>query len=208
MVLPPKSAPRERWLTREEAAHLILTAWHYREQQNFRATDRRTRRHVARFMIVASYMGSRAGVICGASIEPTRPAGRPWIDLVNGVFYGRPEGLRATKKRRQTVPVPPQLLTHLRRWRAAGQRYVVEWNGKPVSKVTRAHAAAVRDAGLGPDVTPHTWRHTAATWLMQAGTDLWEASGYLGMTVEVLERVYGHHRTDRFASVRRKRKAA
>ncbi len=42
-------------------------------------------------------------------------------------------------------------------------------------------------------VTPHTLRHTAATWLMRAGTDLWQAAGYLGMTVETLERVYGHH---------------
>lgn len=208
VVLPPKSPPRERWLTREEAAHLILTTWRYREQQNFRATDRHTRRHVARFMLVASYMGSRAGVICGASIEPKRPAGRPWIDLANGMLYGRPEQQRATKKRRQTVPIPPPLLAHLRRWRTRGQRYVVEWNGKPVLRVTKAHAAAVRDAGLGPDVTAHTWRHTAATWLMQAGADLWDAAGYLGMTVEILERVYGHHRPDRFAGVRRKRKAA
>jgi integrase len=36
-------------------------------------------------------------------------------------------------------------------------------------------------------------RHTAATWLMQHRTDLWTAAGYLGMTVEVLERIYGHH---------------
>jgi integrase len=36
-------------------------------------------------------------------------------------------------------------------------------------------------------------RHTAATWLMQAGVDVFEASGYLGMSVEVLLEVYGHH---------------
>jgi hypothetical protein len=29
--------------------------------------------------------------------------------------------------------------------------------------------------------------------MMMAGTDLWEAAGYLGMTVETLERNYGHH---------------
>lgn len=31
VVLPEKSPPRERWLTREEAAGLILAAWRYRE---------------------------------------------------------------------------------------------------------------------------------------------------------------------------------
>jgi integrase len=54
----------------------------------------------------------------------------------------------------------------------------------------------VRDAGLGEDVTPHTLRHTAATWLMQGGTDLWIAAGFLGMSVETLERTYGHHHPD------------
>ena len=44
--------------------------------------------------------------------------------------------------------------------------------------------------------TPHTLRHTAATWLMQLGVDFWVASGYLGMTVATLTTVYGHHHPD------------
>jgi len=36
-------------------------------------------------------------------------------------------------------------------------------------------------------VTPHTPRHTAATSRMQAGVDLWQAAGFLGMWVETLE---------------------
>jgi hypothetical protein len=31
---------------------------------------------------------------------------------------------------------------------------------------------------------------------MQAGTDLWEAAGFLGMTVEMLSERYGHHHPD------------
>ena len=42
----------------------------------------------------------------------------------------------------------------------------------------------VADAGLGAD---------AATWHMQAGTDMWEAAGYLGTIVEMLSAPYGHH---------------
>jgi hypothetical protein len=38
---------------------------------------------------------------------------------------------------------------------------------------------------------------------MQRNADLWEASEFLGMTPEVLLRVYGHHRTDRLKSVHR-----
>jgi integrase len=45
-------------------------------------------------------------------------------------------------------------------------------------------------------ITPHVLRHTAATWLMQAGVDLWVAAGFLGMTVKQLEDTYGHHHPD------------
>ena len=31
---------------------------------------------------------------------------------------------------------------------------------------------------------------------MQGGGDLWQIAGFLGMTVEMLERVYGHHHLD------------
>ena len=31
---------------------------------------------------------------------------------------------------------------------------------------------------------------------MQAGVDKWEAAGFLGMNVEMLDRVYGHHHPD------------
>jgi integrase len=208
VVLPEKPEARERWLTKSEAAHLILSAWRYREQQNFRATDRRTRRHVARFMVVARWMGSRAGVICSASIEPKRPPGCAWINLTTGMFYGRPAGERKTRKQKQLVRVPASLLAHLRRWRAAGQRYAVEWNGCPVLRVTKAHAAAVAAAGLGPDVTPHTWRHSLATWLMQDGVDPFKAAGFLAMSVETLTRVYGHHHPDHSADVHRRKRAA
>ena len=51
-------------------------------------------------------------------------------------------------------------------------------------------------AGLRDKVTPHTLRHTAATWLMQRGVPIWEAAGFLGMSPEVLQDTYGHHHPD------------
>ncbi len=32
--------------------------------------------------------------------------------------------------------------------------------------------------------------------MMQAGIDMWEAAGALGMSVEMLERTYGQHHPD------------
>jgi integrase len=57
-------------------------------------------------------------------------------------------------------------------------------------------------AGLDEDVIPHTLRHTAATWLMQLGVDMWEAAGYLGMSIKMLEEVYGHHHPDHQKAIR------
>jgi len=190
--LPQRGLPRERWLTRGEVARMVWEAWRYREKQNAVGTDRRTRRHIARFILVALYSGSRRAAVCGAALEPT--AGRGWVDLDRGVFYRRAVGVRETKKRTPAIPLPPRLLAHLRRWKRLGQTFAVEWNGEAIASPRKAFERVVTSAGLDPrEVTPHILRHTAATWLMQAGTDLWEAAGYLGMTVEMLSERYGHH---------------
>jgi integrase len=70
---------------------------------------------------------------------------------------------------------------------------VVHYQGCRVTKLRRSWANARTAAGLGNEVVPHVLRHTAATWLMRFGVPLWEAAGYLGMTEEVLEAIYGHH---------------
>lgn len=195
VVLPEKSLPRERWLSRPEAARLLWAAWRARQidaNNKDAPTVRPIGRHVARFILVGLYSGTRAGAICGASLA--RLNGRGFIDLDQGVFYRRPEGARETKKRQPPAPLSPRLLAHLRRWRRLGlcESAIVEWNGRPVERVNKAFAKAAKAAGL-EGVSPHTLRHTAATWLMQAGCDLWEAAGFLGMTVETLQATYGHH---------------
>ncbi|NGO52328.1 tyrosine-type recombinase/integrase [Allomesorhizobium camelthorni] len=225
IVLPEKPGARERWLTRSEAARLIWTAWRMKQSWKGRPSDRRTGRHLARFILVALYTGTRSGAVCGAAIRPT--PGRGFVDLERGVFYRRAPGTKETKKRQPPVRLPSRLLVHLRRWAATdldiktkargrgkniGRKishdYVVEWNGKSVTSVKKAFRAACEAAGLGwyegegqerkfrTDITPHTLRHTAATWLMQAGADPWKAAGFLGMTVDVLLSTYGHHHPD------------
>src|SRR5262245_16062851 len=193
VVLPAKPVGRARWCTRSEAARLLWAAWRFREMQKGQPTDRRTRRHVAKFILVALYTGTRAGAVCAAALEPTE--GRGWIDLAKGIFYRRPAGERESKKRRPPVPLPERLLVHLRRWRRLGQRFAAEWTGDPVKDCDKAFRNVASAAGL-PDVTPHVLRHTAATWLMQLGTDKWEAAEYLGMTAEQLDETYGHHHPD------------
>ncbi|MGU3417705.1 tyrosine-type recombinase/integrase [Methylobacterium sp. D54C] len=190
VVLPERGAARERWLTRSEAARLIRSAYRYTETKGPRR-GQHTRRHVARFILVALYTGTRAGAVCGASLGKVS-SGSGWIDLDRGIFFRRGAGQRETKKRQPPAELPVRLLAHLRRWHAQGSTHVVEWNGKPVGTgIEKAFRRAAESAGLH-DVTPHTLRHTAATWLVANGVPLEKAADFLGMTVETLDRVYRH----------------
>ena len=46
--------------------------------------------------------------------------------------------------------------------------YVLHINGTPIGDIKKGFGAACERAGI-KDVTPHTLRHTAATWRMQSG---------------------------------------
>ena len=155
--VPFKGEPRDRWLTRKEAAALIWHCWRYREKQTIHAgaskgrpvqTDRRPLRHVAQLILIGLYTGTRAGAVASAS--PYAEQGRSYVDLERGIFYRKPIGKRATKKRATPAPVPPRLLAHLRRWtkRKLIATCFVEFSGKPVSSVKRGFASAVQLARL------------------------------------------------------------
>jgi integrase len=180
VTLPPRGVARERWLTRSEAARLLWAAWRAKQIMRDKETMRSVGQHVARFILVGLYTGTRSSAICAAALMPT--VGRGYVDLDQGVFYRGGIGRRQTKKRQPPVKLPRRLLTHMRRWadRGLAKNSVVEWNGKPVASVRKSFRAAVEAAGLGADVTPHILRHTCATWLMQSGVDLWHARVFSG----------------------------
>lgn len=205
VLLPQKGQPRDRWLTRSEAAKLLWVCWRNRERQAVvkndpqaprRETDKRPLRHLARFLLIGLYTGTRASAIASASPRPA--VGRSFVNLETGLFYRKALGNAETNKRQPTIPIPPRLLAHLRRWARLGliREHFVEFNGKPLKSVKTAFKSAVSLAAIDPPASPHTLRHTAATWMMQNGVSLWTAAGFLGMSVEMLERVYGHHHPD------------
>jgi integrase len=208
--LPPKSPSKDRWLTREEAARLLWVCWRTKEVQTRSRkgdkgpgvpTKKYRWRHIARFILVGLYSGTRASAICSAALSKREGSG--YVDLENGVFYRRRVGVAETNKRQPSIRMPDRLVAHMKRWaevrpdgKTISKQFVVEYQGEPIGQINKGFAAAVKAAGLGPDVTPHVLRHTAATWMMQNGAVLWSAAGFLGMSVEMLERVYGHHHPD------------
>lgn len=178
VVLPAKPQPRQRWLTRSEVARLL---WASRRQT-----------HLKRFILLSVYTGSRSGVVLGLQWSQ--------IDLSKGEMARTAAGKAAhAKKLAPRVRLGKRILAHLRRWKmidGGSVRYLCQYDGAKVQKLRRSWRAAVDRAGLGGDVVPHSLRHTRATWLMQAGISPWEAAGALGMSVEMIERTYGHHHPD------------
>jgi integrase len=177
--LPDSPQPRERWLTRAEAAALLRAA----------LREPRVRLYLPLFILLGLYTGERKEAILSLR----------WVqvDLEAGRINFNLPGSRRTNKRRARIPIPSKLLPHLRRARRRGTEigFVVHDNGVRLKDIKKSFASACGRATL-EEVSPHTLRHTCATWLMKSGVSTWDAAGFLGMTEETLRRVYGHHHPD------------
>jgi len=66
-----------------------------------------------------------------------------------------------------------------------------------MASVKKGFRSAVGLAQLPGKMTPHTLRHTAASWLMKGGIPICEAAGFLGMHRKSCRTTYGHHHPDR-----------
>jgi len=176
IVLPDKSEPRERWLTEEEAHRLRRAAMKHE--------------HLYRFVILALKTGSRSAVLFNLKWEQ--------VDLRSGVLTRKAAGeTEAANKRKPPVKLGRAVVRLMKRWkkRDGKIKHVIHYDGQPIQKLRRSWDSACLEAGL-EDVSPHTLRHTRATWLMQKGIDPWEASGHLGMSLRTLENTYGKHHPD------------
>lgn len=199
---PPRPPGRERSLERGEIAALIRAA---------RSSPRT--RHLARFILVAYYTGTRPGATCRLRWSPSLAGGH--VDLARGVLYRRPPGTAETRKRQPPIRIPSRLLLHLRRWRREDEAMarraglplgaipIVHFYGRPVGKFRSSWGTVRAVAGLGADVVPHTLRHTSITHACQGGADPWEVCGFYGISMEELQRTYLHHHPSHQGSVGR-----
>lgn len=202
--LPAKGKPRSKYLTRSEVARLLWACWRHkrpqvpprgsRKGQTVESANYYDLRHIARFILMGIYTGSRSTPILRASIYAA--SGRAYLDLDAGLYYRRPEDMtEADNKQSPTCRIPARLLAHLRRWRDRKliAQFVVEWQGEPVKSIKTGWKTAVAEAGLSGKVVRHTLRHTCVTWLKQKSVSSFDVGNFVGMSEAMVERVYGHH---------------
>ncbi len=170
---PKENPPKDRWLTKPEAARLLRAAGPYP--------------YLRRLILLGLYTGSRPGVLLALRWEQ--------VDLGAGILHRLPHGVKQdAKKRAPPVRLGRRIQAHLRRWQRldGSGEFVCHLDGRPVEDPHGSWAKIIAAANL-KGVTRHTLRHTRATWMMQADVPIWEAAGFLGMSIKMLERVYGHH---------------
>ena len=184
--LPPKSPAREDYFwSRDEAARRI------------RAARRRPEtHHIVRMILIGIYSGTRSGAMFKLRWLPSTTGG--WIDVDSEIIHRRALQAVRTKKRQPPARIHKRLLPHLRKWRREdmerGITNVIHYGGQPIKEKVRSSWQTLRkEAGGTRKDSPHILRHTAATWFMSWGLDVALIAGYLGMSVDVLLDVYGHH---------------
>jgi len=178
--LPAESQPRTRWLTRDEVAKLLRAS----------RVEYRAKRPLTYFILLAVYTGARTGAIM--DLEWSQ------IDLERrSIDFNKPNSEK-TNKRRARIPIGRKLLGHLKRMKVtAGDETPYVFHQKRdktrrIISVVKGFRVASKRAGF-TDVTPHTLRHTCASWMAQRGEKLIDASVYLNMSMPTLSKVYAHH---------------
>jgi integrase len=177
--MPAAAQAKDRWLTRKEAARLLRAS-------------RNITYYLPWFILISLYSGQRKMAVLNLTWDR--------VDLERGKInwqYGR-----ETKKRRIVQPMPDELWMFLRLLARHGTKgHVINDFGRGLGDIRKGFQEATKEAGL-KFVTPHTLKHTAITWMLQNGTDLWAVAGFTGTSVKTLESTYGHHSPDHLESAR------
>ncbi len=144
--LPPQNSPKDRHLTPEEAECL----WNTAESA-----------HLKLFIHLALVTGARKGAILDLTWDR--------VDLTNRRLDFNNPDKPITNKRRPRSPITQEtarLLADAKQY--AESDHVIEYNGKKLLDIKKSFKRAAIKAGLH-DVTAHTLKHTAISWLAQKG---------------------------------------
>jgi integrase len=182
MLTLPKAPARERWLTRDEAATLL---------RYLHAQPRA--RHLLLFARLALYTGARSGAILDLTWDR--------VDLERGLIHYPLPGKRHDIKKRAVVPLEPNMIRALAAAKRRNEKrklpvdHVIQWKGQQCARIARGFTRHAKAAGL-KGVTPHTLRHTFATWAAQKGVPIFLLGRTLGQSVTATTERYAKHNPD------------
>jgi integrase len=167
---PPASAPRDRYLTREEVDRLL---------------EHVGTPHVRLFIILAITTGARMSALLELRWEQ--------VDFKHRTINFNQVGREQTNKRRPEVPLNSRAYEALEQAaRGALTDWVIEWDGQPVKSIKKAIRMAAKRSGV--PCSPHVFRHTAGVWMAQADVPMQKISQFLGHTsTRVTERTYARY---------------
>lgn len=191
--LPAASDPHDIFLTRAEAERLIGAAKTDYMRLFIRLGLATAGRHEAILQLTWDRVNLETGVI---------DLRRNFVDLPSGGAERDTRGrkIRAPRQKpRAQVRVEGIVLDELHLARASAvTSHVIEYRGQPIGRLHKGFAKVVEDAGLaGRGITPHIMRHTAITWLMQSGADIYQVAGFAGhKDIKMILQRYGHHHPD------------
>lgn len=180
--LPAAAPPRDRWITKDEAARLLACA-------SGSGGERlsRTYRYIVMLMFTASRKAPVVTLPWSRILLEDDPAKHAAGDY--GMINFQDPGRKRTSKRRGWVPISAELYRVLAR---ARQERVSEWYLDTPTEPVSGFQTAAKAAGLD-DVSPHVLRHSWAVWAAQDGVDLYRIAGVLHDTVQTVEKNYLHH---------------
>lgn len=167
---PASPPPKDRWLTKDESARLIQSC----------------PPHLRLFVLIALSTGARRGAILDLDWSQ--------VDLPNRRIDFNQPGRAQTAKRRPVVPIGNAIAAALQT-ETSKEGPVIKVRGSRIISIKTAFRAACKRAGLS-GVTPHTLRHTAATWMAQAGVPLNQIAGMLGHSIQRTTELYIKHSPD------------
>ena len=140
---------------------------------------------------------------CGLRVSELCALNRRSVDRVNRTLRVIGKG-----NKERVVPLGVPALEALDRWEQLGRPHLVREDtqalflgargGRLNDRAVRTIVnRAAREGGLEGHISPHTWRHSAATHLMEGGADLRSVQDLLGHSSLQTTQIYTHVSAER-----------